>query len=91
MLMIAAKNLLRVPNSWDITPEGIGTMAYHQRHTGITLAQLLTMADTEDEVWRIADGWSEAQGCDNYTTEMLAEIENTPVRMAWERDDYIGE
>lgn len=92
MLEIAAKNMLRVPAKWDLTPEGIGTMAYHQRHMGITLAQVLALADSEDEVWRIADGWAEAQGCNSYTTEMIRELEEAaPVRMAWERDDYIGE
>lgn len=92
MLEIAAKNLLRVPATWSLTPEGIGTMAFHQRNRGITLAQLLTIAESEDEFWRIADGWAEAQGCDAYTSEMIRELEEAaPVRMCWERDDYIGE
>jgi len=91
MLEIAAKNLLKVPAKWSITPEGIGTMAYHQRSRGITLGQLLAIAESEDEFWRIADGWAEAQGCDSYTSEMIAELEEAaPVRMSWERDEFVG-
>lgn len=91
MLEIAAKNMLRVPAKWDLTPAGIGTMAYHQRNK-ISLSTALMLAETEDEFWGIADGWAEAQGCDAYTAEMIRELEEAaPVRMAWEREDYIGE
>lgn len=91
MLQIAAKEMLRVPASWSLTPAGIGTMAYHQRNK-ITLAQVLLVAETEDEFWGIADGWAEAQGCDAYTSEMIRELEEAaPVRQSWERDDWIEE
>lgn len=91
MLEIAAKNMLRVPATWSLTPVGIGTMAYHQR-SKITLAQVLLVAESEDEFWSIADGWAEAQGCDAYTSEMIRELEEAaPVRMSWERDDYFSD
>ena len=81
MIEIVANSILDVPLTWALTPQGVGCMAYHQRWQGITLAQVLSVAESEDELWAIADGWCEAAGCDAYTDEMIAE---GPSCVSWE-------
>jgi hypothetical protein len=64
--------------AWALTPEGVGMMAYHQRWQGITLAAVLNVAESEDELWAIADGWCDAAGCDAYTEEMIQAVSGEP-------------
>lgn len=90
MVAVMANSMLNVPVAWALSPEGVGCMAYHQRYQGITLAQVLSVAESEDELWAIADGWCEAAGCDAYTDEMIEELSEVKVLPADMREDWVG-
>ncbi len=96
MNMEWASVLIDSPQLENLSLHGIGQTAYYQRTAGgFTFGELIeALAETEAEVWEIAEGWATAAGLDRAPViedlRMFTDGE-WELRQASDREDWVGE